>query len=147
MIGFLQSSTSECGHLQPTCLCNENVALKIAPSIHTLLWLNFGFYFTHPLGQVEFVSPVESQNGIKVSRRSVKIIFLILASDWPMLVTWQQWWPLIGQYWSHDNNTGLSLVNTCQSSILGASESRRHTAPLVLIKCRNSFFRHPVINH
>ena len=34
-----------------------------------------------------------------------------LATDWSILVMWPEYWPLIGQYWSRDLNTGLWLVN------------------------------------
>ena len=36
----------------------------------------------------------------------------ILACDWTILVTWSEYWPLIGQYWSRDLNTSLWLDNT-----------------------------------
>ena len=36
----------------------------------------------------------------------------ILASDWSILITWPEYWPLIGQYWSCYLNTGRWLVNT-----------------------------------
>ena len=35
----------------------------------------------------------------------------ILASDRSILITWSQYWPLIGQYWSRDLNTDAWLVN------------------------------------
>ena len=36
----------------------------------------------------------------------------ILNSDWSILVTWPEYWPVIGPYWSLDLNTDLLLVNT-----------------------------------
>ena len=36
---------------------------------------------------------------------------LILASHWSILITWPEYWPLIGQYWSRDPSTCLWLVH------------------------------------
>ena len=60
----------------------------------------------------------------------------ILASDWWILVTWPEYWHLIGQYWSHSpvrltssrlflsllGNTGLWLVNTGHVTWILASD-------------------------
>ena len=45
-----------------------------------------------------------------------------LASDWSILVTWPGYWPVIGQYWSRDLNTGLWLVNTGHVTSILASD-------------------------
>ena len=36
-----------------------------------------------------------------------EIVDIVVTSDWLIEVTWPEYWPLIGQYWSRDLNTGL----------------------------------------
>ena len=55
--------TREGGYLKLRCFLNLPALLQCC---------------THPLGEVEFVGPVKSQDCVKVSRRSVKIVFPVL---------------------------------------------------------------------
>ena len=43
-------------------------------------------------------------------------------SDWSIEITWPEYWPLIGQYWSHDLDTGLWLASTGHVTWILASD-------------------------
>ena len=81
---------------------------------------------TLPQVQREVASPFLTELAINLLQSSLTSRWpWILTSDWSILVTWPEYWPLIGKYWSRDLNTGLWLVNADHVTLILFSDWRR----------------------